>query len=110
MKTEFCRSSRTRCGGSQSYPATMPRLRAEDIDDDQTVLGSEIAARGIEVVEIGVGLTPTTGEVAAACDVVVGAQVDAVIVATSCKTTEQEKAQGALVQALLAAVRGQMPG
>jgi len=88
------------------YPATMPRLRAEDIDDDQTVLGREIAARGIEVVEIGVGLTPTTGEVAAVCDAVVGAQVDAVIVATSCKTTEQEKAQGALVQALLEAVRG----
>ena len=92
------------------YPATMPRLRAEDIDDDHTVLGREIAARGIEVVEIGVGLSPTIGEVAAVCDAVVGARVDAVVVATSCKTAEQERAQGSLVQALLAAVRGASTG
>ncbi len=87
------------------YPATMPRLRAEDVDDDQTVLGQEIAAREMEAVEIGVGLTPTAGEVAAVCGAVAGARVDAVIVATSCKTAEQERAQGALVRALLAAMR-----
>jgi len=80
------------------YPATMPRLRAEDLTEGETVLGKEIASRGVAVIEVGVSLAPTRAEIDAA--LAAAGRADAVVVATSCKTGEQEKAQGRLVQAL----------
>ncbi len=76
----------------------MPRLRAEDLTEGETVLGKEIASRGVAVIEVGVSLAPTRAEIDAA--LAAAGRADAVVVATSCKTGEQEKAQGRLVQAL----------
>jgi len=84
------------------YPATMPRLRAEDLAEGDTVLGKEFASRGVTSVEVGVSLCPTRDEIDAA--LAAAGRADAVVIATSCKTREQEKAQGELVQMLNGAV------
>ncbi|MEA4884486.1 MAG: glycoside hydrolase family 3 N-terminal domain-containing protein [Clostridia bacterium] len=83
------------------YPSTMPRLRAEDSADAESVLGEEIARRVGDscVFEVGVELFPSAEDTARAIGVAMSC--DLVVAATSSKTPEQEEAQGALVRALI---------
>ncbi len=81
------------------YPSTMPLLRAEDAQETVSVLGEAVRSRCPHTREVAVPLRPTPEDVHRA--VAAALEADVVIVATSCKTPPDEKAQGALVEALM---------
>lgn len=83
------------------YPENMPLLREEDLhDDDAGLIVTEIRKRCPQVAAVRVNLPPGPENIDSA--LAAAEEADYIIVATSTKTITQEKAQGLLVQKLLA--------